>query len=75
MITPTKKHKIADCSTFHVDIPTSKKKKHFNGLFPTGTIGRLIRSKVPHMRIGKTAPVFMAQVMAYLCTEVLELSG
>ena len=44
-------------------------------VFPVGRIGRYIREKCPHLKVGKTGPVFMAAVIEYLCAEILEIAG
>ena len=44
-------------------------------VFPVGRIGRYMRKLRLSDRIGQSAPVFMAGVIDYLCSEMLEGAG
>ncbi|GAA5970890.1 hypothetical protein JCM11641_004496 [Rhodosporidiobolus odoratus] len=43
--------------------------------FPVGRIHRYLKGGYRIERLSKTAPVYMAAVLEYLCAEVLELAG
>ncbi len=44
-------------------------------LFPVGRIERYMRNSCRKCRIGSGAPIYLAAVLEYLCSEVVELSG
>ena len=43
--------------------------------FPVGRIGRYLRRRKYTTRMSAKTPVFMAGVLEYLCSEILELAG
>ena len=40
-----------------------------------GRIRRMIKARIGRLRLSSTAPIFMAAVLEYLTTEILEVSG
>lgn len=54
--------------------PSSK--SHKSGLvMPVGRINRLVKKKLPSMRVGASAPVYLAAVMEAVAKDIIDLAS